>query len=258
MAALQPEISIEMNILSWALAVSKAGGPSEAPAGLPADSLPALEQELRALGLTDDDGALTEDWRDTIRRASEAPVTASVVTRTGGVSSHCDIGLFEGRGLARTTARSVHAEAGGEIAVDGIAERMTVALFPQDALWEVVSRSMPELPELTSTAMPALGTEERIAVSPAMAAELDATGRATVQTAVSTASSQSSHLWILTDRLAEVKTVPHADGVTSAEGEPAGVVLLPREPGAIARELVWDVLGAWDFLRGAATAGVGA
>jgi len=287
MTAAMTDHSLDLNVLSWALAVEKASRAANAlpPAGALPDPLAdltdeqrqALEAELHAAGLTDDDGALTPDWQRTLTRAAEAPLTLELVARSSGVSVHCDVSLAGGSGLARTTSRTVRELPDGRIVTEAVGERMAVTEFSEESLWAVVSAALPDFAELTSTAMPSIDREERIPVTASELAAVNAATRATVQLSVAAGRQiatgvpdpgsplyRSVHLWLLTDRLFEVRTTPArqvdggADGPDAAgaalEGRP-GVVLIPQEPGTLARQLVWDVLGAQQFLSSAAEGG---
>ncbi|MEZ2373055.1 hypothetical protein [Arthrobacter sp. RCC_34] len=287
MTAAMTDHSLDLNVLSWALAVEKAS--RAASTQPPAETLPdplaaltddqrqALEAELRSAGLTDDDGALTPDWQQTLTRAAEAPLTLELVARSSGVSVHCDVSLAGGSGLARTSSRTVRELPDGTVTTETVGERMAVTAFSEESLWAVVSAALPDVPELTSTAMPSVDREERLPVTASELAAVNAATRATVQLSVAAGRQiatgipdpgsplyRSVHLWLLTDRLFEVRTTParqvdgSGDGQGGAgaapEGRP-GVVLIPQEPGTLARQLVWDVLGAQQFLSSAAEGG---
>lgn len=287
MTATTTDHSLDLNVLSWALAVGKASRAAGAHA--PAESLPdpladltddqrqALEVELHSAGLTDDDGALTPDWQRTLTRAAEAPLNLELVARTSGVSVHCDVSLASGSGLARTTSRTVRELPDGTVVTESVGERMAVTEFSEESLWAVVSAALPDFAELTSTAMPSIDREERLPVTASELATVNAATRATVQLSVAAARQiatgvpdpgsplyRSAHLWLLTDRLFEVRTTParqdhgRADGQGAAGASPQGgpgVVLVAQEPGTLARQLVWDVLGAQQFLNDAAEGG---
>lgn len=284
--------SIELNVLSWALAVEKAAGAASAPR--PAGSLPdpladltteqreALESELHALGFTDDDGALTPDWQQTLTRAAEAPLTLELTSRSAGVRSagvsvHCDVSLAGSSGLARVSSRRVREHPDGTVTTESVSERMVVTSFSEESLWAVAAAALPPFPELTSTDMPPVTREERLPVTASGLSALNAATRATVQLSVVAGAQiatgipdpgsplyRSVHLWLLTDRLHEVRTVPAGPSGPSGPGDGPGnrpgdgpgdrpgVVLLPQEPGTIARQLVWDVLGAQEFLTSSA------
>jgi len=229
---------------------------------LPADVVEQLERELSSLGVTGDDGTVTPDWQRAIRQAIEAPLKATVVTRRESVSTRCDVSLSHGEGLARQTSRSVHAEADGTVGVDEVHATMVVTRFAQDDLWAVIASSMPNLPELRSTGLPPVLESERIPTTLPELTALERDARATVlyslaagervamnDPSIQAPTYESEHLWLLEDRILEIKTVPERD-------DPPGdterrVVLVPEGPGSIARQIVWDVLGAQQFLSGA-------
>lgn len=278
MTPVQGQTSIRLSALAWALAVDKAaranpGGAApylESPEAAALTALPdklrdPLERELRVAGISAADGALDPDWLSAISQASSAPIKAAVVSRERGVSTHCELNLFHGLGLAVEFSRTVRDTPDGGTAVGDVRNSVLVTLFAEEDVWSVVARSLPELTELTADGdaplgrSEPLGRTERRRVPVSEAAQLERNARATVHfslaagpLAVGAPGYRAGHMWLLTDALYEVKTVPPG---RSGTDDPPGVVLLSQAPGAIARQLVWDVLGAHEFLAKSAAAG---
>lgn len=273
MTTLEGHKTVTLSAMAWALAVDKAAeaapdtsGAYLASAGaatiaaLPQELREPLERELRAAGLTDQSGALGSDWLAVISQAGAAPITGTVVSRHAETSTHCELNLFHGLGLAVEFSRTVRREPGGSTAVEHVHNSVVVTLFPEENVWAVVAASLPDLPELTADGSGAVGlppADSKRRVPAAVLEEFDAGAEATVHFALTagrgpekedTRQYQAAHIWILNDGLHEVKTVPGG----APDDPPGEAVLIRQEPGAIALQLVWDVLGAHEFLSAAA------
>lgn len=279
-----------LSSLAWALAVDKtmmalrsepevdfdsysASGPARMLSGLDDDTMGALREELAVAGITTAAGSISPQWILAIWQASNAPIKLELVSRADGLSTHSQVSLFDGRGLANTFSRTVATEADGSVSVVGIGTVSTITLFTEDILWPVLAGSMPPHPKLTATGSAdpdssSLTGGPRIKVSAEEVSKLvdgsegattvpnDVTAAiksptATVHLSVVAGSEagdatrsdehyQSAAVWALADKLYSVKT-------TGADSQ-RSLVLAERPPGHIAQQVVWSVLGAHDFL----------
>jgi hypothetical protein len=280
--------------LAWALAVDKtmkalreepevdfdsysSSEPARILSGLDDDTMAGLLHELVVAGITNAAGSISPQWILAIWQASNAPLKVELVSRSGGTSTHSQVSLFEGRGLAIEFSRTVATAADGSVSVTGIGGVTNVTLFTEDVLWPVLAGSMPPFLELTATGSeeeeatdsPSLTRSPRIKVAAEEVARLVSGAddsettvptdvaaaimapKATVHLTVmagagdegATASGehyQSAAVWALAHRLYSVKTT----GTDSKRS----LVLVERPPGHIAQQLVWSVLGAHDFM----------
>ncbi|OFI39175.1 hypothetical protein BIU82_15005 [Arthrobacter sp. SW1] len=270
MTTLEGHKTVTLSAMAWALAVDKAAHAAPDTSGaylesagaatiaaLPQELREPLERELFAAGITGGNGALSADWLAVISQAGAAPITGTVVSRHADTSTHCELNLFHGLGLAVEFSRTVRREPGGGTAVERVHNSVSVTLFPEENVWAVVAASLPDLRELTADGSGAAGlppADSKRRVPAAALEELDAGAEATVHFALTAGRGpedarqyQAAHIWILNDGLHEVKTVPGG----APDDPPGEAVLIRREPGAIALQLVWDVLGAHEFLSAA-------
>lgn len=280
-----------LSSLAWALAVDKtmaalrsepevdfdsysASEPARMLSRLDDDAMGKLSEQLTVAGITNAAGSISPQWILAIWQASNAPIKLELVSRAGGLSTHSQVSLFDGRGLAIKFSRTVSTGTDGSVSITGIGDVSTITLFTEDILWPVLADSMPPHPELTAT-----GTENpesssltggpRIRVSAEEVSKLaewfegDAatvpndvaaaikSPRATVHLSVVAGTEardaagsgehyQSAAVWALADKLYSVKT-------TGPDSQ-RSLVLAERPPGHIAQQVVWSVLGAHDFL----------
>lgn len=288
-AVIPATTTYRMSSLAWALAVhgatetlrGEAGvdfsgyrpGPEVALlAGLDEPTRAGLASELTTAGITETGGNIQPQWLRALGQAAAAPVRVSLVSHSGGLSTHCRVDLFEGRGIAVEFTRQVATTAEGRVAAADVADVVTVTLLSEAVLWPVLARSMPPFPELTAGGRgPDAGTEDsgpvpgrdgtKTALSAADVAALAggraggvppgvvaavAAAKATVYLEVQSRAAgtdlpyRAAGVWALSDRLYSVRT-----------GGPAAARRLVMEEAAggdIARQLVWNVLGARDFL----------
>lgn len=267
-----------MTSLAWALAVQRATGtlrtdsaghgpetspeaspdsqPDDHPggeaaflAGLDGRTRAGIEDELTAAGITDDAGTLRPQWLQALELAASAPIQADLVSRSGDSSTHCRVNLFDGRGLGVEFTRPVAPAADGSVAPTGVADVVTVTLFPETVLWPVMARSLHRFPELLAGdgGVPPGAPD---AVEPAEATEAGKPVRATVHLDVRSRAAgtdrqyRAGGVWALSDRLYSVRTA----GPATAQRP----VMAAAEGGDIARQLVWHVLGAREFLADSA------
>ena len=253
-AVIPATTTYRMTSLAWAWAVQSAAEPlageaREVPghsnraaspllAGLDEPALAAIAGELRTAGITDASGALHTRWRQALARGAAAPIQVTLVSRSDGRSTHCRVNLFEGRGLAVEFTRPVATAADGSVAAAGVADTVTVTLLSEEALWPVLARSMPQFPELTA------GTTGPTADVAAATATVDLDVR--TRTTGTGPQYHAASAWAVSGRLHSVRTTGAADERRTIMAEAAS--------GDIAREVVWHVLGAHDFLarRGSA------
>lgn len=251
-------------------------------AGLDDPTRSAIASELTTAGITDDAGTIRPQWLRALRQSAAAPVQVGLVSRWDGFSTHCRVNLFDGKGLAVEFTRPVATAADGRVTAVSVADVVTVTLLPEAVLWPVMARSMPHFPELTVGAErpdtvtgnsgPAPGRDGRkttlsasdvAAVSggtaagvpagvPSGVAAAVAAAQATVYLEVQSRAAGSgvryhgAGVWALSDNLYSVRTT----GPAAARR----LAMVEAPAGDIARQLVWHVLGAHDFLASGAPA----
>lgn len=288
-AVIPATTTYRMTSLAWALAVHSAteglrgGAGAEVPgyrsgpeaallAGLDEPTRAGIAGELTTAGITDTEGNIRPQWLRAVGQAATAPIRVSLVSRSGGHSTHCRVDLFEGRGIAVEFTRPVATAADGRTAAVGGADVVTVTLLSEAVLWHVLARSMPQFPELTAGAPgPDTGTGDSgpvpgrdgakttlsaadvaalagggaAGVPPDVAAAV-ASAKATVYLEVQSRAAgpglpyRGAGVWALSDSLYSVRTT----GPATARR----LVMVETAVGDIARQLVWHVLGAHDFL----------
>lgn len=288
-AVIPATTTYRMTSLAWAMAVQRAtetlrgeagvdsSGDSPGPeaailAGLDEPTRDGIASELNTAGITDAAGHVQSQWLRALGQAATAPIRVSLVSRSGGLSTHCRVDLFEGRGIAVEFTRPVATGADGRDAAIAVAEVVTVTLLSEAALWPVMARSMPQFPELTAGAerpdtgagnsgpvpgrdggkttlsaaeTAALARGGDAGVPPGVAAAV-AAAKATVYLEVQSRAAgtglpyRAAGVWALSDRLYSVRTT----GSASARR----LVMVETASGDIARQLVWHVLGAHDVL----------
>lgn len=276
-AVIPATTTFRMTSLAWALAVQRAtetlrtDSPGQVPdarpdsppgprpgdeaafvAGLDGRTRAAIEGELAAAGITDDAGTLRPQWLQALELSARAPIQADLVSRSGDSSTHCRVNLFDGRGLGVEFTRPVATAADGNVVPAGVADVVTVTLFPETVLWPVMARSLRRFPELLAgdggvppgdgdAVDPAEITDAANAAEPARATvHLDVRSRA----AGTGRQYHAGGVWALTDRLYSVRPA----GPATAQRP----VMTAVDGGDIARQLVWHVLGAQEFLANSA------
>ena len=283
-AVIPATTTFRMTSLAWVLAVQSAtemlrgeagvessgsgSGPEAAIlAGLDEPTRAGIARELNTAGITDDAGTIQPPWLRTLGRGAAAPIQVGLVSRWGGFSTHCRVNLFDGRGIAVEFTRPVATAADGSVAAISVADVVTVTLLSEAVLWPVVARSMPPFPELTAGAerpdsgpvpgrdgekttlsaadVAALAHGRAGGIPPGVSAAVGA-AKATVYLDVQSRASgtgltyHGAGVWALSDSLYSVRTT----GPASARR----LVMVETPGGDIARQLVWHVLGAHDFL----------
>lgn len=257
-AVIPATTTYRMTSLAWALAVHTAAetlrdeagvnlpgyrpGPEVALlAGLDEPARAGIAGELTTAGITDAAGNIHPRWLRALEQAATAPIRVSLVSRWDGLSTHCRVDLFDGRGIAVAFTRPVATAADGRVAAAGVADVVTVTLLSEAVLWPVLARSMPPFPGLAAGVPPAPDP------AAAAAAAVDvAAAKATVYLEVQSRAAgtgvpyRAAGVWALSESLYSVRTA----GPATARR----LVLAETADGDIARQLVWDVLGARDFL----------
>lgn len=285
-AVIPATTTYRMSSLAWALAVQGAtetlrleagvdlAGSSPGPgaaifAGLGDLARTGTAFELITAGITDTTGRIQPQWLRALGQCATAPIRLSLVSRSGGVSTHCRVNLFDGRGLAVEFSRPVATATDGGA---GVADVVTVTLLPEAVAWPVMARSMPPFPELTAGAGgPAAGSVDsgpvpgrdggKTMLSAADAAALARGGSAGVPAGVAAAVAaakatvyldvqspaagsglpyRAAGVWALSDSLYSVRTAGPA-----AERR---LVMVETASGDIARQLLWHTVGAHEFL----------
>jgi hypothetical protein len=228
-----------MSSFAWAVAVQSAtetlaagacpdlagSGSAPAPAvlaGLDEPTRSAIDRELTTAGITDDAGTIRPQWLHALKQSAAAPIQVSLVSRWDGFSTHCRVSLFVGKGLAVEFTRPVATAAEGRVTAVSVADVVTVTLLSEAVLWPVMASSMPRFPELTA------GAEATVYLD--VKSRVDSTG---VQY-------HGVGAWALSDNLYSVRTTGPATARRLA--------MVEAPAGDIARQLVWHVLGAHDFL----------
>lgn len=288
-AVIPATTTYRMTSLAWALAVHSATetlrgeagvdlpGYSPGPevallAGLDEPTRAGIAGELYTAGIMDAAGNIQRQWLRALGQAATAPIRVSLVSRSDGLSTHCRVDLFEGRGIAVEFTRPVATAADGKVAAVGLAGVVTVTLFSEAVLWPVLARSMPPFPELTAGGGgPDASAEEsgpvpgrdgaKTTLSAADVAALAGGGAAGVPPGVATAvaaakatvylevqsraagtvsPNRAAGVWALSDVLYSVRTA----GPATARR----LIMVETASGDIARQLIWHVLGAHDSL----------
>lgn len=266
-AVIPATTTFRMSSLAWALAVQRAtetprrasgehrpdarpgsrpdshpGNEASFLAGLDGRTRAGIEVELTAAGITDDAGILQSRWLQALQLSAGAPIQADLVSRSGGSSTHCRVNLFDGRGLGVEFTRPVATAADGSVAPAGVADVVTVTLFPETVLWPVMARSLRRFPELLA-GDGGVPPGDPDAVEPAEITDSAESARATVHLDVRSRAAGTSRqyraggVWALSDRLYSVRTAgPNTAQMAAVDGAD------------IARQLVWHVLGAREFL----------
>ncbi|MGP4032995.1 hypothetical protein [Pseudarthrobacter sp. 1C304] len=272
-AVIPATTTFRMTSLAWALAVqratetlrtdSTADAPDARPdshpgdeasflAGLDGRTRAGIEGELTAAGITDDAGILQPQWLQALQLSAVAPIQADLVCRSGDSSTHCRVNLFDGRGLGVEFTRPVATAADGSVAPAGVADVVTVTLFPETVLWPVMARSLRRFPELLAGdgGGPPGGADAVDPAEPAEPADAAEPVRATVHLDVRSRAAgtdrqyRAGGVWALSDQLYSVRTA----GPATAQRP----VMAAVDGGDIARQLVWHVLGVQEFLANSA------
>lgn len=288
-AVIPATTTYRMTSLAWAVAVQSAtdtlrgeagvdlSGGSPGPegavlAGLDEPARSGIASELHTVGITDAAGKVRPQWLRALGHAATAPVRVSLVSRSGGLSTHCRVDLFAGRGIAVAFTRPVATAADGRVAAIDVADVVTVTLLSEAVLWPVMARWIPQFPELTAGGgSPDAGTEDSgpvpgrdgatttlsaadvaalagggdAGVPPDVAAAV-AAAKATVYLEVQSRATgaglpyRAAGVWAFSDSLYSVRTT----GPATARR----LVMVETASGDIARQLVWHVLGAHEFL----------
>lgn len=229
----------------------------------PADTS-RLDAELRGAGFVGPDGAIRAQWLLAVAISATAPIRVSAVARTADESAHTDLALAGGRGIAVSYRRRVRTTAAGTD-VPGVHDVVEVALFEEQHAWAAVRRILPDHAELLAGTPSAGSTPSREGGRDVVGArELQDPGNAGVDPDITAAvlaprctvyldvvaappgqaaAYLASDVWSLADNLYSVRTSGDGGG---------SLVLVDAAPGDIARELSWRLLGAREFLAGAA------
>ncbi|WCI09780.1 hypothetical protein PJ267_10050 [Arthrobacter sp. OVS8] len=248
----------------------------------------AIVRELTTAGITDDAGTIRPQWLRALRQSAAAPVQVGLVSRWDGFSTHCRVNLFDGKGLAVEFTRPVATAADGRVTAVSVADVVTVTLLPEAVLWPVMARSLPQFPELTAGAerpdtvtwksgpvpgrdgrkttlsaadVAALsrGTAAGIAGGAAAGAAARAAAGVPAGVAAAVAAANATVYLEVQSRVAGGGVQYHGAGVwalsnnlysvrTTGPAAARRLAMVEAPAGDIARQLVWHVLGAHDFL----------
>lgn len=236
--------TLTLSAPAWSVAVRRsfslpAGDSPEVP---PHNPHTGYDAELLAAGLLTPDGRIHPDWAGAVRSAGNAPIKARLISTGEGIRTSCEVALFDGLGLSVDTS---HPILPSDAASTGDQAPVVVNLFEGSDAWEVAAQTLPAFPELTSTAAGGARETARRIVSDDELKALEETARATVQFSVTAPGYQTLHLWLLSEHL-EVTRLHRGES-----GEPPTAVLVRHPPGAVARQFVWDLLGAYQAVDAA-------
>lgn len=237
-----PALNIfEISGLAWALTVHKAAEvlarepeaeaavsayrdsvQAQASRQLEAEDPEAIAAELRRAGIVDGQGSIARQWVLAVWVSASAPLKVAAVVQSQDLSVHTELGLASGRGVGISYARRIRHDADG-VAVTEVRNAVEVSFFREEDAWAAIRRHLPAAAE--RQAAPDAVVEEtgpftthtfHLEVSGAV----PAAGQGHHQRHV------SSDVWALVERRYSV-----AD---------------------LSREFAWRVLGAREYLAGAA------
>jgi hypothetical protein len=265
---------------AWAMTVRKAaaslaaepGGDISNPPELRAS--PAIEEmspeetrtaeaELARAGIVDSAGNISAQWVLAAWILAYAPIKVAMVAQTAAESSHCELGLAGGRGIALNYRRRL-SRAGHRIDVAEIKNVVEVSFFREEHAWAATTRNLPNLPELRANAVNGSAFDGQRTTVPFEALRAWSSGgvpdglpseiinaRCTTHLQVAARwegsgsdpaprTSVTTDVWALGERLYSLRTA----------AEPRNLSAVDVPPGDISREFAWRLLGAREFLAG--------
>lgn len=273
-----PHLNIfEISGLAWATTVNKAaavlaaepGGFASAAEVLAAGAAGELspedtrmvDAELARAGIVDAAGSISAPWVLAVWTSAFAPIKVTAVTQTGLESSHCELGLAGGRGVAVSYRRRLSRTTALGAEVAEVRNAVEVSFFRTEDAWAAVARSLPAMAELHAapsgatrfygerTTLPlAAFPSSATAVTDGVPAAI-AHARSTVRLGVTASdpgsgrTRYSAAVWALADRLYSLHTEPGTENLSA--------VHVP--PGDVGRDFAWRILGAREFLASSAT-----
>lgn len=273
-----PHLNIfEISGLAWATTVNKAAAVLAAePGGFAsaADVLAAgaagelspedtrmVDAELARAGIVDAAGSISAQWVLAVWTSAFAPIKVTTVSQAGLESSHCELGLAGGRGVAVSYRRRLSRTTTPGAEVAEVRNAVEISFFRAEDAWAAAARSLPAMPELHAAPSGATGFNGERTALPLGAADASsptavtdgvpaaiAHARCTVRLGVASSdpgsgrTRYSAAVWALADRLYSLRTEPGTENL-SAVHVPAGDV---------GRDFAWRILGAREFLASSA------
>ncbi|MDR6507084.1 hypothetical protein [Arthrobacter oryzae] len=268
-----PHLNIfEISGLAWATTVNKAAAVLAAePGGFAsaADVLAAgaagelspedtrmVDTELARAGIVDAAGNISAQWVLAVWTSAFAPIKVTTVSQAGLESSHCELGLAGGRGVAVSYRRRLSRTTtlGAEVAE--VRNAVEISFFRAENAWAAAARSLPAMAELHAAPSEDTGFDGERTTLPLAADACSPTAvtdgvpaaiahaRCTVRLGVAASdpgsgrTRYSAAVWALADRLYSLRTEPGTENL-SAVHVPAGDV---------GRDFAWRILGAREFL----------
>jgi hypothetical protein len=247
--------------MAWALTVHKAAGSSEDHLGayrrsttahavqaLAPDMLETAEAELRRAGITDENGAIGQQWVLAVRIASFAPLKAAAVVQSDEESVHTELALAGGKGVGVTYARRIRH--GQDVDVTEVRNAVEICFFAEENAWAALKRHLPDTAEASNCHQP---SRPRRTLSEGSVADARYTihlevaahqaGSCLAPRTGGPARQHVSHdAWVLAERLHALRTA--ASGTDYA--------LTPVPGGDIGQTFAWRLLGAREYLASAA------
>jgi hypothetical protein len=271
-----PHLNIfEISGLAWATTVHKAAAVLAAEPGgfvsaadvlaveavgeLSPEDTRMVDAELARAGIVDAAGNISAQWVLAVWTSAFAPIKVTTVSQAGLESSHCELGLAGGRGIAVSYRRRLSRTTLG-VEMAEVRNAIEISFFRAEDAWAATARSLPAVAELHAAPSGTTGFDgERTtipiaALPPSLQPVTDgvpaaiAHARCTVRLGVAASdpgsgrTRYSAAVWALADRLYSLRTEP-GTGNLSAVDVPAGDV---------GRDFAWRILGAREFLASSA------
>lgn len=265
---------------AWAMTVRKAAASLNAEAGGDISNSPDMrafhaieemspeesrtaEAELTRAGIVDPAGNISAQWVLAAWILAYAPIKVTTVAQTAAESSHCELGLAGGRGIALSYRRRL-SRTGHRIDVAEVKNIVEVSFFREEHTWAAIARNLPDLPELRANAVKGSAFDGQRTTIPFEALPAWSSGavpdglpseiinaRCTTHLQVAARmegggsdpalrTSVTTDVWALADRLYSLRTA----------AEPSSLSAVDVPPGDISREFAWRLLGAREFLAG--------
>lgn len=221
------------------------------------------ESELARAGIVDSAGNISAQWVLAAWILAYAPIKVTTVAQTAAESSHCELGLAGGRGVAISYRRRL-SRTGHRIDVAEIKNIVEVSFFREEHAWAATARNLPDLPELRAKAVKGSAFDGQRTTIPFEALPAWSSGtipdglpsaiinaRCTTHLQVEARweghssdpeprASVTTDVWALAERLYSLRTA----------AEPRSLSAVDVPPGDISREFAWRLLGAREFLAG--------
>lgn len=243
-----PSHVIRLSPAAWALALSSVS--STQPGHTAELGRPAREAawvELNRLGVAAGT-ELTSQWREPLREVLTPVTLLRLSAAYNGVGANTDFTITADRGVCVHRRSTIETDDDGGIRTTGHEPSLEVALFDTEHIWGAVSRVLPPLAELRADAVHArTHSGDNVVHMPLTPSEAAAVvpEEAILSAAMTTRSGESRQVWagrwsVSQGTLYSVRTT---DGA---------LLLTPQRAGHVAREIVFALAGAYEFLAGAA------